>query len=131
MNRLTRAQSVTLVLLRTLIGWHFLYEGYYKVALPGWSAAGAPLASWSASGYLKAASGPFASWFHAMAASGASGWVDILIPVALAIIGLSLVLGISRSWAARGRWCSWRFSISRRFPRTASHRPGPKAPTSS
>jgi thiosulfate dehydrogenase (quinone) large subunit len=84
MSRLTRAQSVTLVLLRTLIGWHFLYEGYYKAALPAWSAAGAPLASWSASGYLKAASGPLASWFHAMVASGASGWV----------IGLSLLLGL-------------------------------------
>jgi thiosulfate dehydrogenase [quinone] large subunit len=94
MSRLTRAQSVTLVLLRTLIGWHFLYEGYYKAALPAWSAAGAPLASWSASGYLKAASGPLASWFHAMAASGASGWVDLLMPVVLAVIGLSLLLGL-------------------------------------
>ena len=30
-----------LVVLRTLIGWHFAYEGYYKLMLPGWSRGGA------------------------------------------------------------------------------------------
>jgi thiosulfate dehydrogenase (quinone) large subunit len=94
MPRHTRAVAVSLVLLRTLIGWHFLYEGYYKMALPAWSAAGVPLGTWSASGYLKAASGPFAAWFHAMAASGAAGWIDILVPAALALVGLSLLLGL-------------------------------------
>jgi thiosulfate dehydrogenase [quinone] large subunit len=94
MTRFTRAEAITLVLLRTLIGWHFLYEGYYKAALPAWSSAGAPLATWSAAGYLKASTGPFAGWFHALATSGAAGWIDLLIPVALIAIGLSLLLGL-------------------------------------
>ena len=38
-------QQIALIALRTLIGWHFLYEGYYKLALPGWSADGAPIAA--------------------------------------------------------------------------------------
>ena len=36
----TRGQGVALVVLRTLLGWHFLYEGYYKLALPAWSTTG-------------------------------------------------------------------------------------------
>ena len=31
---LTSAQQVGLVLLRTLVGWHFLYEGYFKLWRP-------------------------------------------------------------------------------------------------
>ena len=46
----TRGQGVALVVLRTLLGWHFLYEGYYKLVLPAWSPAGAPLAAWSPTG---------------------------------------------------------------------------------
>ncbi len=94
MTRFSRAQAVTLVLLRTLIGWHFLYEGYYKLALPAWSTTGQPLAQWSAAGYLRAATGPFASVFHAMAATRVVPWVDTLVPIALVLIGLSLTLGL-------------------------------------
>jgi thiosulfate dehydrogenase [quinone] large subunit len=94
MTRFTLAQATTLVLLRTLVGWHFLYEGYYKVALPAWSPVGTPLASWSASGYLKASTGPFAGWFHALAASSLAGWIDVAIPIALVAVGLSLLLGL-------------------------------------
>ncbi len=99
----SRFQAAGLVVLRTLIGWHFLYEGYYKLAMPGWSKAGAPLTRWSAAGYLKGASGPFASFFHALAASGAAHAVDLAIPVALVAIGLSLTLGLLTRvglWAA-------------------------------
>ena len=42
---LSRFQSTALVLLRTLIGWHFLYEGYYKLVLPGWTRVGDPVAA--------------------------------------------------------------------------------------
>ncbi|MBK5296788.1 MAG: DoxX subfamily, partial [Vicinamibacteria bacterium] len=31
MSQRTRLEAVALVLLRTVIGWHFLYEGYYKL----------------------------------------------------------------------------------------------------
>ena len=67
LSMLSRPQQFALVGLRTLVGWHFLYEGYFKLAVPGWSRQGAPLAAWSASGYLHAATGPFAPAFHALA----------------------------------------------------------------
>ena len=61
---LSGAQQAALALLRTLIGWHFLYEGYYKLMLPAWSSDGKPLPPWTSAGYLKAASGPLAHVFH-------------------------------------------------------------------
>ena len=30
---------VVLTILRLLVGWHFLFEGISKLALPGWSSA--------------------------------------------------------------------------------------------
>jgi thiosulfate dehydrogenase [quinone] large subunit len=94
MRTRSRLESVSLVLLRTLIGWHFLYEGYYKLVTPGWTRAGAPVGTWSASGYLKAATGPFAGLFHTLAQSSMMGWVDHLVPIGLVLVGLSLVLGL-------------------------------------
>jgi thiosulfate dehydrogenase [quinone] large subunit len=56
-------QEISLVVLRTLIGWHFLYEAYFKLMMPGWSADGVPLAPWSSSGFLKASVRPArAAW---------------------------------------------------------------------
>ncbi len=89
-----RLEAVALVLLRTLIGWHFLYEGYYKLVSPAWTRAGAPVPAWSASGYLKAATGPLAGVFHALGQSSHAGWVDSLVPVGLVLVGLSLMLGL-------------------------------------
>ncbi len=86
--------GVALVVLRTLIGWHFLYEGYYKLVLPAWSGAGAPLPAWSAGGYLRGATGPLAPAFHALAASSVAPWIDRAVPIALVLVGLSLVLGL-------------------------------------
>jgi thiosulfate dehydrogenase [quinone] large subunit len=91
---LSRAQAVALVVLRTLIGWHFLYEGWFKLAVPGWSRAGAPLAAWSAAGYLAAATGPFAAPFHALAQSSLLHVVNGAIPIALVVTGLLLMLGL-------------------------------------
>lgn len=93
-SALTPAQQVGLVLLRTLIGWHFLYEGYFKLLHPAWSRVGTPLPNWSAAGYLKGATGPFASVFRAM---GESSWLpqlDLLVATFLLLVGLSLLLGI-------------------------------------
>jgi thiosulfate dehydrogenase (quinone) large subunit len=86
--------GAALVTLRTLIGWHFLYEGYYKLVLPAWSSTGAPLPAWSAGGYLRAATGPLAPAFHALAASSLAGWIDVAVPIALVLVGLSLMLGL-------------------------------------
>jgi thiosulfate dehydrogenase [quinone] large subunit len=86
-------QRLTLVVLRTLIGWHFLYEGYTKLLQPAWGRAGAPVARWSSAGYLNAATGPFADVFHALGSSSWIGTLDVAVAVALVAIGVSLMLG--------------------------------------
>lgn len=91
---LSGAQQFALVSLRTLIGWHFLYEAYYKLASPAWSPAGGPLARWSAAGYLKGASGPLAGIFQRLINAGLTNWIDRTVKIALLLIGLSLLLGL-------------------------------------
>jgi thiosulfate dehydrogenase [quinone] large subunit len=91
---LTGAQQVALVILRALIGWHFLYEGYYKLMLPAWSADGKPLSPWTSAGYLKAASVPLAGAFQWMIEKGWIGWMDNTVKISLLLIGLSLILGL-------------------------------------
>jgi thiosulfate dehydrogenase (quinone) large subunit len=91
---MSTAQQVALVVLRTLIGWHFLYEGYVKLLRPAWGADGLPIAPWSSAGYLRGATGPLASLFNAL---GTSSWVatlDLVIPIALVLVGVSLILGL-------------------------------------
>src|SRR3954447_14102070 len=93
--RLTGFQQFCLVALRTVIGWHFAYEGFYKLMLPGWSRDGHPLAAWTAGGYLKGATGPLAPVFHGIAASpGMAHAVDLAVPLGLLLVGLSLMLGL-------------------------------------
>lgn len=87
-------QRVALVILRTLIGWHFLYEGYFKVLRPAWGRDGAPLEPWTAAGYLRSATGPFAELFHALGNAPWIGTLDVAIAIALVLIGLSLMLGV-------------------------------------
>jgi thiosulfate dehydrogenase [quinone] large subunit len=91
---LSALQEASLVVLRTLIGWHFVYEGYFKLLRPAWGRDGAPLAPWSSTGYLRAASGPLAPLFHALAASSWVPWIDVAVSVALLAAGLSLLLGL-------------------------------------
>jgi thiosulfate dehydrogenase [quinone] large subunit len=86
-------QRAALVVLRTLIGWHFLYEGYTKLLFPAWGRTGAPIAKWSSAGYLKAATGPFADLFHSMGNAPWIGTLDVVVAVALVVVGLSLLLG--------------------------------------
>src|SRR5262245_53534377 len=92
---LSGPQQVLLVLLRTLIGWHFLYEGYFKWVQPAWSRAGTPLPHWSSAGYLKAASGPLAGLWHVLAGSSWLPAIDIAVAIALTLVGLSLLLGLA------------------------------------
>jgi thiosulfate dehydrogenase [quinone] large subunit len=99
----SRLEAFGLVFLRTVIGWHFLYEGYYKLMLPGWSRAGAPLNHFSAAGYLHAATGPFAGLAHVFASPSVLPWIDMLLPIGLLLVGLSLILGLftqAGSWGA-------------------------------
>ena len=91
---LTRTQEVTLVLLRTLIGWHFLYEGIAKLSLP----------SWSATGFLTQARGPFADLFRGLAANpSALANVNLMTMWGLVAIGLGLIVGcLTRTAAVSG-----------------------------
>jgi thiosulfate dehydrogenase (quinone) large subunit len=89
----SRRQQIALVVLRTLVGWHFLYEGYVKLLNPAWGRDGHPLAAWSSAGYLKAASGPLADLFHSLGAAAWVGRLDVVVAIVLIAIGLSLMLG--------------------------------------
>jgi thiosulfate dehydrogenase [quinone] large subunit len=91
---LTSPQQVALVVLRTLIGWHFLYEGFFKLWRPAWTRDGALLGPWSSAGYLRAATGPFADVFHRMAGSSWLPTIDHVVAIGLFLVGLSLILGL-------------------------------------
>ena len=83
-GRLSGVQMATVVLLRVLIGWHFLYEGLAKLTAPDWSAAG----------YLLQARGPLEGLFKGMASDpSVLDTVNQLNMWGLTAIGLGLVLG--------------------------------------
>lgn len=92
--RLSNAQQIVLVLLRTLVGWHFLYEGYTKLLYPAWGQHGVPLTAWSSAAYLKGATGPLARLFHWMGDAAWIGTLDLAIAIALTAVGVSLILGL-------------------------------------
>jgi thiosulfate dehydrogenase [quinone] large subunit len=91
---MTSLQQTALVVLRTLIGWHFLYEGYTKLLQPAWTRAGAPVAAWSSAAYLKAATGPLADVFHSLGNASWIGTLDLMVAALLVAVGLSLMLGL-------------------------------------
>jgi thiosulfate dehydrogenase (quinone) large subunit len=103
-ERLTAAQQFALVTLRILIGWHFLYEAYYKISSPAWSPAGTgPLAHWTSAGYLKGATGPLAGLLQkALAHPNWMLWIDRSVKIGLLLVGLSLVLGLFTRLGAFG-----------------------------
>ncbi|MGI9532912.1 DoxX subfamily [Lutimonas sp.] len=73
----------SIVLLRILIGWHFLYEGIIKLYNPDWTSMG----------YLASAQGPLKPFFTALTNESIIGWVDGMNMAALIIVGLTLTLG--------------------------------------
>ena len=89
MNNLKQSKanviSITLLTLRTIIGWHFLYEGLAKIYTP----------SWSAYSYLINSKWIFAGIFNWMAETpGVLKVVDLLNVWGLILIGLALFFGI-------------------------------------
>jgi thiosulfate dehydrogenase [quinone] large subunit len=88
---LTTAQGYALVLLRILIGWHFLYEGIIKAYNP----------SWTAKGYLLSASilKPFFAW---LAGDSLISVIDFLNIAGLIGVGISLLIGIKVRWGCIG-----------------------------
>jgi len=82
-----------LVILRILIGWHFLHEGVSKILKPGWTCLG----------YLVDSQGPFSFIFNAMAKNTAivniADWMNV---VGLTAIGLLLIIGLFERQALIG-----------------------------
>jgi len=90
-TNLTRPQVWAIVLLRVLIGWHFLYEGIAKLSAP----------AWSASGFLIQSRGPFSGFFHSVAANPqALANVNFVTMWGLVAIGLGLIVGCFTRTAA-------------------------------
>lgn len=91
--RIGPVQQFSLVALRVLIGWHFLYEGYVKLSVKAWSAGP----------YLAQAQGPLAGWFHAMAQNQAAlHMVNLMNAYGLTVVGACLILGLATPIACVG-----------------------------
>lgn len=88
---MAKYKSISLLLLRIVIGWHLLYEGLSKLFTPGWSAAG----------FLKGSYGFLSGLFHALAANPAAmDVVNFLNVWGLILIGTGLFLGILVRYSA-------------------------------
>ena len=89
--KLTKVQGYALVLLRILIGWHFLYEGVIKAYNP----------SWTSRSYLLSASilKPFFNW---LASDSLISVIDNLNIIGLIVVGISLLIGIKIKWGCVG-----------------------------
>src|SRR5690606_26839655 len=78
-------KKLMITLFRVAIGWHFFYEGITKL-ISG---------NWTSTGFLAKATGPFAGFYHSLAASeSAMNIIDPLNMAALILIGLGLFLGV-------------------------------------
>jgi len=81
---------VPLVILRMMIGWHFLYEGIIKITNPHWTAAE----------YLAESKGIFSGLFTWLAADPSRlATVDFLNKWGLVCIGLGLMAGFLTRYA--------------------------------
>ncbi len=84
-------QLAALVVLRMLVGWHFLYEGMAKITSTQWTSAS----------YLQESQGWFSGLFRGLAANpGAVAAVDFLNEWGLTLIGLALLVGVFTRAAA-------------------------------
>ena len=89
----SNSQLSLLVVLRLVIGWHFLYEGLLKILNPNWTSAG----------YLLDSKGIFAGIFESIAMNpGALSVVDFLNAWGLSLVGLGLILGLFTQLATIG-----------------------------
>src|SRR6188508_149842 len=91
--KLSRSAMIAIVLLRIVIGWHFLYEGIAKLTSP----------SWSAVGYMRASRGPFAALFRSIANNPQMlDNANLITMYGLTIVGVLLMLGLFTRLAAAG-----------------------------
>lgn len=91
---LSPTSQVALIVLRTLIGWHFLYEGYFKLVLPAWMSDGSHRGLWSSASYLSGVTGPIGHLLQVWFSAGLGPAIDIAVIAALCAIGFSLMLGL-------------------------------------
>ena len=88
---ISKSQSISLFILRILIGWHLLYEGLVKVQNPDWTSAG----------YLMDSKGILADFFQMLAANPTLlNIVDLMNQWGLVLIGIGLILGLFTRWIA-------------------------------
>jgi thiosulfate dehydrogenase [quinone] large subunit len=86
-------QLWSLVILRVVIGWHFLYEGIVKLLNPNWSSLG----------YLMDSKGLFAGVFHSIAGNPALlNVMDFMNMWGLILIGAGLIVGLFSRIASIG-----------------------------
>jgi uncharacterized membrane protein YphA (DoxX/SURF4 family) len=91
MKNVNSAPVWILSFLRMLVGWHFLYEGLYKLVSPGWSAGP----------YLLESTWIFSGLFKAMAVNHSlMAVVNFMNIWGLILIGAGLMLGIFTKPAA-------------------------------
>jgi len=84
-NDYSTVQVATLTILRILIGWHLLFEGFSKLLIPNWSSFGFLQESkWILEG--------FAQWI--LAHENVLNVVDFVNTWGLIAIGLGLILGL-------------------------------------
>lgn len=83
-------QANALIVLRILIGWHFLYEGILKLYNP----------LWTAKGYLLSSEGFFREFFVNLTNDSFIGIVDFLNIAALILVGLALIIGYAEKLGA-------------------------------
>jgi thiosulfate dehydrogenase [quinone] large subunit len=76
-------QLSSLVVLRILIGWHFLYEGVVKLFNP----------YWTSKGYLLTSEGIVQPFFVWLAEDSMIGIVDMANIIVILVVGMALVLG--------------------------------------
>ncbi|MEN8122590.1 MAG: DoxX family membrane protein [Bacteroidota bacterium] len=90
-NNYTKAQTIVLVLLRLVIGYHFLEAGFDKLFNPNWTSAP----------FLLQSNWLFSGFFHFLADSPTIlALVDFLNIWGQILIGISLIIGLFSTWAS-------------------------------
>ncbi len=83
-ENVSKSQRNGIVLLRVLIGWHFMYEGVVKLHDP----------AWTSKGYLMSAEGWFSGFFAWLGSDTLVNMVDLLNVFGLMVVGITLIFGI-------------------------------------
>lgn len=87
----SKIQTIILVLLRLVVGYHFLFEGMDKLFNPDWTSVG----------FLLQSNWLFADIFHSLVESSIIlAVVDFMNIWGQILIGIGLILGLFSTWAA-------------------------------